>query len=199
MSSTDTRSDPVIPAQRAGEQPANRLRVAVAEATEICDAQWVRATEERVATALGPELWEHAREAADLCEDLADLAGRLAQLSAEGSRATDRVLTPRMLECLRHPGTSKLVTRNFAAQTVPAPSTSTVLLVHALRALGVLHCVLRAGGEPHDPVRALARCRCLWPLARHEHDHTIRNDVRMVVRFGLVRIPAAWLVPEPTG
>jgi hypothetical protein len=188
-----------IPDQRHGERPADRLRVAVEEAALICDAEWCEDREQRVATALGPDLWDQARAADGLCEDVADLAGRLAQLTAHGDRATDRVLTARMLERLRHPGTSKLVTRTLAAQTVPAPSTSTVLLVHAMRALGVLHCVLRANEEPHGCVRVLARCRCLWPLARHEHDHMIRNDVRMVVRFGLNRVPAAWLVPEPTG
>ncbi|MGE3286070.1 MAG: hypothetical protein AB7J32_08200 [Pseudonocardia sp.] len=188
-----------VPEQRRGERRADRLRVAVDEAASICDPRWRLDGEQRMAIALGPELWAQARAADGLCEDVADLAGRLAQLSAEGDRATDRILTSRMLERLRHPGTSKLVTRALAVQTVPAPSTSTVLLVHAMRALGVLHCMLRADDAPHGPVRVLARCRCLWPLARHEHEHMIRNDVRMVVRFGLNRVPAAWLVPEPTG
>lgn len=168
--------------------PRGRLQVAVDEACAIVGSGWRQEAERRVAMALGPALYARTCEADGLCDDIAEIAARLANLSPEGDRATERALTPRLLELLRHPGTAKLVTRNFAAQTVPASSTSTVTLVNALRALGVLHCV-RHGRE-------LARCRCLWPLARHEHERTIRNDVRMVVRFGLNRIPAAWMVVE---
>jgi hypothetical protein len=167
-------------------RPSARLRVAVEEATGICGPGWCAEGEQRVAAALGPALYARARAAPGLCDDIAEVALRLADLSLDGDRATERVLTGRMLERLRHPGTTKLVVRSFAAQTVPAPSTSTVVLVNALRSLGVLHCVL------HE--RGLAHCRCLWPLTRHEHDRTIRNDVRMVVRFGLTRVPAQWMV-----
>lgn len=183
-----------VPQPRAPTDPSSsagcdRLQVAVAEAQTILCQEWRQEAERRVAMSFGPALYWSTREAAALCDDLAEVANRLAARSADGDRALERVLTPRMLELLHHPGTAKLVTRNLAAQTVPAPSTSTVTLVNALRALGVLQCV-RDG-------RDLLRCRCLWPLARHEHEQTIRNDVRMVVRFGLDRIPAAWMVVEP--
>jgi hypothetical protein len=185
-----------VPQPRAATDPPSsssasrdRLQVAVAEAHAIVCQEWRQDAERRAATSFGPALYWSTREAAGLCDDLAEVANRLAARSADGDRALERVLTPRMLELLNHPGTTKLVTRNLAAQTVPAPSTSTVTLVNALRALGVLQCI-RSG-------RDLMRCRCLWPLARHEHEQTIRNDVRMVVRFGLDRIPAAWMVVEP--
>jgi hypothetical protein len=177
-----------IPPQSASVA-SDRLQIAVTEALTIVGSEWRQDAERRISTAFGPALYWRTREAPGLCDDLAELAQRLAGRSAEGDRALEVVLTPRMLELLRHPATAKLVVRNLAAQTVPAPSTSTVTLVNALRALGVLHCV-RDGRE-------LLRCRCLWPLARHEHERTIRNDVRMVVRFGLGRIPAAWMVVEP--
>jgi hypothetical protein len=183
-----------VPPPRAATVPprtssaARDLQVAVEEAYTIVCQEWRQEAERRVATSFGPALYWSIREAAGLCDDLAEVATRLAPRSADGDRALERVLTPRMLELLQHPGTTKLVTRNLAAQTVPPSSTSTVALVNALRALGVLQCV-RNG-------RDLVRCRCLWPLARHEHEQTIRNDVRMVVRFGLDRIPAAWMVVE---
>lgn len=166
----------------------DRLDVAVGEARAIVCPDWQRAADQRVAVTLGPALYGRAREAFGLCDDIAEVANCLARLSDAGDRALERALTPRMLDLLRNPGVTKLVARNFAAQTVPAASTSTVALVKALRALGVLHCVLGS--------RDLVHCRCLWPLARHEHGQTIRNDVRMVVRYGLDPIPAAWMVVE---
>lgn len=165
-----------------------RLRLAVEEAHAIVGPEWQAAVEQRVAMSLGPALYARAHEADGLCDDIAEVANCLARLSDDGDRALERTLTPRMLELLRHPGITKLIARNFAAQTVPAPSTSTVTLVNALRALGVLVCV-RGGLD-------LVTCRCLWPLARHEHEQTIRNGVRMVVRYGLDRIPAPWMVVE---
>lgn len=175
----------------AGTRARGRLRLAVEEARGITGPAWLRTGQWRVATALGPALYARMREAVHLCDDLAEITRGLARLSGAGDRALERTLTPRMLELLHHPGVTRLVARNFAAQTVPAASTSTVTLVNALRGLGVLLCA-RDGLD-------LARCRCLWPLARHEHERTIRNDVRMVVRFGLDRIPAAWMVVAPAG
>ncbi|MGQ0574206.1 MAG: hypothetical protein ACT4RN_08370 [Pseudonocardia sp.] len=181
------RAAAILP--RSASAARDRLQIAVDEACAIAGPAWRQEAERRVSMSFGPALYWRAREAAGICDDVAEVANRLARRSVEGDRAMELVLTPRLLEQLHHPGTTKLVTRNLAAQTVPAPSTSTVTLVNALRALGVLHCV-RDG-------RDLMRCRCLWPLARHEHEQKIRNDVRMVVRFGLDRIPAAWMVVEP--
>jgi len=163
----------------------------VEEARAITGPQWLRAGGQRIALTLGPGLFAQVTAAGRLCDDLAEVCRGLDRFSAAGDRALTRVLTPRTLELLHHPGITRLVARNFAAQTVPAASDSAVALVNALRALGVWTCV-RRGQE-------LGRCRCLWPLACHDHARAVRNDVRMVVRFGLDRIPAAWMVVEPTG
>lgn len=184
-----------IPAPRPAATPSrreaaarDRLKLAVDEARTIVTPYWQRVVERRVAVSLGPALFWQMRAAGGLCDDIAELANCLSRHSDHGDRALERVLTPRMLALLHSPAVTKLVARNFAAQTVPAPSTSTAALVNALRALGVLLCVLDG--------RDLVRCRCLWALARHEHEQTVRNDVRMVVRYGLDRIPAAWMVVE---
>lgn len=176
------------PPTRREIEARGRLELAVDEACTIVGPEWQRAAEQRVAVSLGPALHRRIREAAGLCDDIAEVANTVSRLSEDGDRALERALTPRMLELLRHPGVTRHVARNFAAQTVPAASASTAAMVNALRALGVLQCVL----EGCD----LVGCRCLWPLARHEHEQTIRNDVRMVVRYGLDRIPAEWMVVE---
>ncbi|MDQ3275719.1 MAG: hypothetical protein M3Q39_12020 [Actinomycetota bacterium] len=67
--------------------------------------------------------------------------------------------------------------RWFAKQVLSAPAAKITAIAHALRAYGVLFCVVDR--------RDLARCRCLRSLAGSGSRERIRAEVREVVGHGL--------------
>lgn len=177
-SRTDPR-DGVVRKITEEEPSAVRLEMAVREARTIADPGWRRRAVERAEAALGPTLHRQALSAPGVCDDLARIANALSRAKAKAEHEVARVIAP-LIPLLRQPRISELVAKQFAKQLIAPAASHVAAMVHALRGYGVLICVLDG--------RDLGRCRCLWPLARHEIEQKIKNDVRLVVRHGLDRL-----------
>jgi len=158
--------------------PHDAVDVAVEQVRAIVTDDWTRLAQRRVAGALGPEIAREAcsRGASTLCNELAEVAEALLAGKRWATRAVEDTVTP-LFGWFGKPRLARLVTRQFAKQVLSAPAAKITATAHALRAYGVLLCVLDG--------RKLARCRCLRSLAKAGTGERIRAEVREVVGHGL--------------
>ncbi|MGH3979833.1 MAG: hypothetical protein ACRDRZ_12675 [Pseudonocardiaceae bacterium] len=92
------------------------------------------------------------------------------------TREVEDTATPRF-GWFGKPRLARLVAQQFAKHLLSVPAAKITATAHALRAYGVLVCVLDG--------RELARCRCLRSLAGTGSRERIRAEVREVVGRGL--------------
>lgn len=177
-----TGSDAVRP--RGGQgwkddgRPDAAVDVAVEQAHKVATDDWIRRSKRRVATALGPEVAQQARSrgASILCKELAKVAEALLTAKRWAIRAVEDTTIP-LLGWLGKPRLARLVARQFAQHLVSVPASEITATAHALRAYGVLLCVVDG--------RNLARCRCLRSIAASGSSERIRAEVREIVGRGL--------------
>lgn len=157
--------------------PDAAVDVAVDQAHKVATDEWIRRSKRRVATALGPEVVDQARSrgASVLCKELAKVAEALLAAKGWAIRAVEDTTIP-LIGWLGRPHLARLVARQFAKHLV-VPASEITATVHALRAYGVLLCVLDG--------RDLARCRCLRSIAASRSPERIRAEVRQIVGRGL--------------
>lgn len=152
---------------------------AVAQAREIATDQWIRRSRQRVDTALGAQIAQQARarSGSALCRELATVAEALAVGQRWAVRAVEDAATP-VFGWFGRPKLARLVAQQFAKCLPIAAGVEVMPVVHALRAYGVLICVV--GG------RDLARCHCLRQIAGSVTPAQVRREVREIVGEGLV-------------
>jgi hypothetical protein len=152
--------------------------VAVEQARAIVTDDWTRLAQRRAAGALGPEIARQAHScgASTLCNELAEMAEALLAAKRWAIRAVEDTAVP-LFGWFGKPRLARLVARQFAKHLVSVPAAKITVIAHALRAYGVLVCVLDG--------RELARCRCLRSLAETGSRERIRAEVREVVGHGL--------------
>ncbi len=158
--------------------PDDAVYVAVEQARTIATDDWTRLAQRRVARALGTEIAQEARSrgASILCNELAEVAEALLAAKRWAIRAVEDTAVP-LFGWFGKPRLARLVARQFAKHLVSVPAAKITATAHALRAYGVLVCVLDG--------RELARCRCLRSLVETDSRERIRAEVREVVGHGL--------------
>jgi len=152
--------------------------VAGEQARIIVTDDWTRLARRRVDGALGPEIARQARSrgASTLCNELAEMAEALLAAKRWATRALTDTTAP-LFGWFGRPRLARLVARQFAKQLLSVPAAKITATAHALRAYGVLRCVVDG--------RELARCRCLRSLAGSGSRERIRAEVSEVVGHGL--------------
>lgn len=158
--------------------PDDAVDVAVEQARKVATDDWIRRSERRVITALGPEIAQQTRSrgASVLCKELADLAEALLTAKRWATRAVEDTAFP-LLGWFGSPRLARLIARQFAKHLVSVSGVEVTAIAHALRAYGVLLCVMDG--------RDLARCRCLRSIAASGSRERIRAEVREIVGRGL--------------
>jgi len=133
--------------------------VAVEQARVIVTDDWTRLAQRRVASALGPEAAREARSrgAPTLCKELAEVAEALLAAKRWATRAVEDTVTP-LLGCFGKRRLARVVARQVAKHMVSVPAAKITATAHALRAYGVLVCVL--DGRSWLSAGACAR----WPM-----------------------------------
>ncbi|MDQ3276101.1 MAG: hypothetical protein M3Q39_14060 [Actinomycetota bacterium] len=154
------------------------MDVAVEQARAIVTDDWMRLAQRRVAGALGPEIAQKTRSrgTSTLCNELAEVAEALLAARRWATREVEDTAAP-LFRWFGRPRLARLVARQFAKHLLRGPAAKVTATAHALRAYGVLLCVLDG--------RELARCRCLRSLADSGARERIRAEVREVVGHGL--------------
>jgi hypothetical protein len=142
---------------------------------------WRYMAERRVVAAIGYEIHRRAKadSASGTCDALAALATDLDEGKKAALKALERAAVP-LLGFLSKPRPAVLIAHLFVLHITAVPAAKVDAVVGALRAYGVLLCVLDG--------RDLRRCRCLRALAASEIDERIRSDVRDVVGHGLEQL-----------
>lgn len=158
--------------------PEAAVGIAVEQARKVATDDWVRRSGRRVVSALSAEVAQQARSrgASVLCNELADLAAALLAAKGWAIRAVEGTVFP-LLGWFSSPSLTRLIARQFAKQLVSASGVEVTATVHALRAYGVLLCVLDD--------RDLEQCQCLRQVAASGSPQRIRAQVRMIVGHGL--------------
>jgi hypothetical protein len=158
--------------------PDAAVDVAVEQAHKVVTDDWIRRSQRRVAAALGPDVAQRARSrgAAILCRELAKVAGALLSAKRWAIGVVEDKTVP-LLGWLRRPRLARSIAHQFARHLVSVPVSGITATAHALRAYGVLLCVLDG--------RELARCRCLRSIAASRSPEGIRAEVREIVGRGL--------------
>ncbi len=158
--------------------PDAAVDIAVESARTIATNDWVHRSERRVSTALGPEIAQRARtcNASALCRELADLAEALLAAKGWAIRTIENAASP-LLSWFVKPTLARVVARQFGTRLVSVAGVDVTATAPALRAYGVLLCVLDG--------RDLARCRCLRQIAGSGSPQRIRAEVRGIVGHGL--------------
>jgi hypothetical protein len=111
-----------------------------------------------------------------LCQELATVAEALLATKGWAVRAVEDTAFP-LLRWLGRPRLARLVARQFARHLVSVSASEITATAHALRAYGVLICVVDG--------RNLAQCRCLRQIAASGSRERIRAKVREIVGQGL--------------
>lgn len=179
LASDEPTAGPTPNRHRADQPSPWQIDIAVRETRSIADAEWRRTATRRVKAVLGPPLHGQVLTAVGVCDDLAAIADILSATKARAEREVGRAIAA-LWPSLKQPRIAGPVAEQLARRLLDPATSQMAVLVHALRACGVLVCIV--GG------RDLARCRCLWPLARHEIEQQIKNHVGLVVRHGLDRL-----------
>jgi hypothetical protein len=166
---------------KADGVPDRQVAIAVGEARRIADVTWRYKAEQRVVAAIGHEIHRRAKagSASGTCDALAALATDLDEGKKAALKALERAAVP-LLELISKPRLARLIAHLFVLHITAVPAAKVDAVVAALRAYGVLLCVLNR--------RDLQRCRCLRALAVSEIDERIRSEVRDVVGHGLEQL-----------
>jgi hypothetical protein len=158
-------------------------QIAAREAGAIATVQWRYAAEQRMISAVGSDLHRRARRtgASEMCVALAALADDLDKAKDAAIAALTRVVAP-LLGFIGPSRVAMLIARQLVRRVTAVPGEEVDAVVVALRAYGVLLCVL----EDRD----LTTCTCLRRLAVSEVEERITSAVHSVVGHGLDSLQA---------
>lgn len=166
---------------KADGLPDGHVAVAAGEARRITDVAWRYNAEQRVIGAVGHDIHRRAKGAAGskACDALAALATDLEDGRTRAMAALEQMTVP-LFGIVTTPVLARIIARYFVLHITAVPAAQLDAVVAALRAYGVLLCVVDG--------RDLQRCRCLRALAVSEIDERIRSEVRDVVGHALERL-----------
>lgn len=166
---------------KADGLPDRRVAIAVAEAQRIAAVAWRYQAEQRVIGAVGIDVHRRSKAVvgSGMCDALAALATDLEHGRRRAIRALEH-MTASLLGVVTVPKLARMIARHFVLHVTAEPTAEVDAVIAALRAYGVLLCVIDG--------RGLQRCRCLRALAVSEIDETIRSEVREVVGHGLEQL-----------
>lgn len=112
-----------------------------------------------------------------LCKELAEFAEALLAARGWAIRGIEKTAFP-LLSWFLEPPLARVVARQFGKRLVSVTGIDIKATAHALRAYGVLLCILDG--------QELARCPCLRQIAGSGSPQHIRSEVREIVGDGLV-------------